>query len=387
MCNKHSAISFGESMKPSRRRPVKAFDRLDRPASLTSRVEQLLRQAIKEGQFVGGRLPTEIELAEQFGVSRETVRLAAHNLQREGLLFKIRRKGTYLRPPSLPERIETQAPGILGYLQAGYAAGPRQEEAVSRQVNALMLQGALEEASSLDFRLAVRHARHDRIGEALQDLRREQHLRGAIFAHYGESKLLRRVQGLGLPAVLLDHDLQLAAISSVRDDSFEAGRLAVRHLAGLRHRRIAFVNWQHEDLNPWRLEGYRQGLRDAGLPRRRAWELAVELTPAGATTAVRQFLALTPRPTALYCFNNSLAGLVIAEVCRRGFKVPGDISIMGGGGEDVTGLTCHQADWHEMGRMAVQVIERALSASGAVAPEHCLCAHELRLGQTTAGLG
>lgn len=372
-------------MRRSRRRTTD-FNRLDRPPSLTSRVEQLLRQAIVEGQFADGRLPTEIELAQQFGVSRETVRLAAHNLQKEGLLFKIRRKGTFLEPPSLPERIDIRAPGILGYLQASYPAGPRQEEVVSRQVNALMLQGALEEASQHGFRLAVRHAQYDRIGEALQDLRREQRLQAAIFAHYGESKLLRRVQGLGLPTVLLDHDLQLARISSVRDDSFEAGRIAVRHLAELGHRRIVFVNWRQEELNPWRLDGYRQGLREAGLPRRRAWELAVALTPAGAATAVRQLLALSPRPTALYCFNNSLAGLVIAELARQGLKVPGDISVMGGGGEDITGLTCHQADWHEMGRMAVQVIQRALGNSDAAAPEHCLCPHELRLGQTTGAV-
>jgi DNA-binding LacI/PurR family transcriptional regulator len=69
-------------------------------------------------------------------------------------------------------------------------------------------------------------------------------------------------------------------------------------------------------LNPWRLQGYRQGLRDAGLPRRRAWELSVELTAQGADAAVKQFLALAPRPTALYCFNNSLANLIIA-VCAR----------------------------------------------------------------------
>ena len=60
------------------------FDRLERPPSLTVRVEQMLRQAIAEGQFVNGKLPTEVELAKQLGVSRETVRLAAENLHAKG---------------------------------------------------------------------------------------------------------------------------------------------------------------------------------------------------------------------------------------------------------------------------------------------------------------
>ena len=73
-------------------------------------------------------------------------------------------------------------------------------------------------------------------------------------------------------------DIVLMDIGMPGLSSFEAARQVVRYLADLGHRRIAFVNWHQEDLNPWRLQGYRQGLRDARLPRRRAWELAVELT-------------------------------------------------------------------------------------------------------------
>ena len=331
------------------------------------------------------KLPTEVELAKQLGVSRETVRLAAENLQREGLLVKIRRKGTFLQPPRLPDRIELVASSCLGYLQAGYPAGPGQEEAVTRLVSALMLQGALQEASRQNFRLVVQHAPYTQIGQALRQVQQEHRLCGVLFAHYGEEKLLRRVSGLGLPTVLLDHDLQWRRIPSVRDDSFEAARMAVRFLAELGHRRVAFVNWRQEELNPWRLQGYRQGLRDAGLVRRRVWELAVELTPAGAGQAVQQFLSLTPRPTALYCFNNSLANLIIEGLRQHGRRVPEEVSVLGGGGEEVPGLTCHQADWSEIGRTAVRLLLQALTAPES--PEHHLCPHTLRVGQTTAPPG
>src|SRR5262245_55261909 len=100
--------------------PTTSLGRIDRPLSLSAQVEQLLRQAIAAGRWPGGRLPTEVDLAEQLGVSRETVRLAAEVLQREGLLVKIRRKGTFIRPAALPEQIEVAPPTALGYLQAGY---------------------------------------------------------------------------------------------------------------------------------------------------------------------------------------------------------------------------------------------------------------------------
>ena len=353
------------------------FDRLNRPASLTRRVEQLLRQAIAEGRFAGGKLPTEMELAEQIGVSRETVRLAAETLQREGLLVKIRRKGTFLAAPQLPEQIET-ASVFVGYLQAGYP-GPQGQDEVSRVMSGLMLQGALEEADRAELQLAVRHAPHTRMGQAFRQLSRSLRLRGLIFASYGEEKLLRQASGLNLPIVLLDHDMRQATAHSIRDDSFAAAREAVAYLAGLGHRRIAFVNWHQTELNPWRLQGYRQGMREAGLPRRRSWELAAELTAAGAARSASGLLALTPRPTAVYCFTNTLARLLIEELRRRGVRVPEDVSVMGGGGEEAPGIACHQADWHQMGRLAMQVLLRAPAE-----PEHHVCPHTIYPGSSAA---
>jgi DNA-binding LacI/PurR family transcriptional regulator/biotin operon repressor len=374
---------MAKSHKP--RRPdepgIRGLGRLERPLSLTARVEQLLRKAIAEGQFEGGRVPTEVELAEQLGVSRETVRLAAEALQRDGLLVKIRRKGTFLQPVTLPDNIQAPRLPVLGYLQAGYPASPGGEEAVTRAVSGLMLQGALEEAAEAGYCLIAQHAPHTQIGRAFRELHQDRKLPGAIFAHYGEEKLLRRAVGLGMQIVLLDHDLPLPGVHSVRDDSFEGARLAVRHLAGLGHRRIAFANWRQTELNPWRLQGYRQGLRDAGLPRRRSWELSVELTEAGARRAAEQFLALAPRPTALYCFTNTLARLVIDELKSRALRVPDDMSVMGGGGEEVAGLACHQADWYEIGRIAVQILLRALEKP-ASQPEHTLCPHTIHAGAT-----
>jgi LacI family transcriptional regulator len=361
--------------------------RIDRPLSLTAQVEQLLRQAIAQGRWAGGRLPTEVELAEQLGVSRETVRLAAEVLQREGLLVKVRRKGTFTQPAQAPLRLKAVEAKLLGYLQIDYWTTRGQEEELSRAFGGLMLQGAIAEAGRAGFRLVVQHTPHTQLRESFDELYQNTSLSGVIFASYGEEKVLRRVVGLGLPAVLLDHDLRLARVNSVRDDSFEDARQAVVYLASLGHRRIAFAHWHQADLNPWRLRGYRQGLRDAKLPRRRRWEILTELTEAGARHVVDEWLGLSPRPTALYCFNNTLARFVTEEVERRGLRVPQDLSVMGAGGEEVPGLTCLQVDWYHMGGAAVQILLRAVADREGHTPEHLLWPHALRLGRTTAAPG
>ena len=107
------------------------------------------------------------------------------------------------------------------------------------------------------------------------------------------------------------------------------------------------------------------------------------MTQTGARQAVQGWLGLVPRPTALICFNNTLAGMVIEELRRRGLRVPDEVSVMGGGGEEVSDVTCHQIDWYLMGRHAVRILVRSLSAPSEQAPEHYLAPPILRLGRTT----
>jgi len=358
--------------------------RLNRPLSLQAQVESVLRAAVAARRFPDDRLPTEVELAEQLGVSRETVRRAAGVLMREGLLVKYRRKGTFLAPLSMALAVP-DAPTCLGYLQASYGTGATNEAAVCRTIDGLILQGAVDEAGRHGMTVLVEHLHSSGGRDVVRHLDRGGRPAGLIFASCGDDKLIRGALGRGVPLVLVDHDLDSSGVSTVRDDSYEGARLAVGHLARSGHRRIAIAYWRQAELNPWRMRGYRQGLRDAGLPRRQRWELLAELNEAGARDAVRQFLALAPRPTALYCFNNALARLVIDEFARQGVRVPEDVSVMGAGGEEVPGLSCTAIDWHAMGRAAVEVLRRHLADNNGP-PEHRLFPHTLNAGRTAAPL-
>lgn len=61
------------------------------------RVESLLRNKILSGQLEPGqKLPTEEELINKFGVSRTTIRNAVSHLESEGLIVKLRSKGTFV---------------------------------------------------------------------------------------------------------------------------------------------------------------------------------------------------------------------------------------------------------------------------------------------------
>lgn len=67
------------------------------PAPLHAQIRENLRERILDGSYPPhARLPAESELGSIFGVSRITVRQALGDLQREGIIFRIPGKGTFV---------------------------------------------------------------------------------------------------------------------------------------------------------------------------------------------------------------------------------------------------------------------------------------------------
>lgn len=70
------------------------------PLPLYHQLERLLAQRIGEGRYRDG-LPGEWELAQEFGISRGTVRQALDRLVRRGLVVRRRGRGSFIAPAPL----------------------------------------------------------------------------------------------------------------------------------------------------------------------------------------------------------------------------------------------------------------------------------------------
>lgn len=113
-------------------------------------------------------------------------------------------------------------------------------------------------------------------------------------------------------------------------DEREAAAAMVQHLVSLGHRRIAHIlgDPQH-GAGTWRLAGYRDGLKRAGLKPDPKCMVQGQFSFESGVAAMRQLLALPQRPTAVFAADDDMAVGAIWAAAEAGVSVPGEISICG----------------------------------------------------------
>lgn len=104
-----------------------------------------LREEIAGGRFPPDRrLPTEAELSARYGVSRQTVRRALQDLVAEGLVFRVRGRGTYATQASPDGRFLQSVGSIDDLLSFAF-------DTLLETVEPLQLRTAIEAASRLQL--------------------------------------------------------------------------------------------------------------------------------------------------------------------------------------------------------------------------------------------
>lgn len=171
----------------------------------------------------------------------------------------------------------------------------------------------------------------------------------------------------GFPFVVVDPRTppppDIAAVSAAHSSG---ARAVADHLISLGHRDIGVIAGPEEWLaGDARLAGHRAALAQAGVLLTRDRLRHVEPTTAQGKRAAAELLDLTPRPTAIVCFNDKVAVGTMQAARERGLRVPQDLSIAGFDDIDLAEatdprLTTVRQPLQEMGRIAVTQLMRVL---------------------------
>ncbi|MEM9529753.1 MAG: LacI family DNA-binding transcriptional regulator [Pseudomonadota bacterium] len=123
---------------------------------------------------------------------------------------------------------------------------------------------------------------------------------------------------------------ELAAYPSVHVDNVAAASEATAYLIAQGHRRIGMIGGSTSSLlTRDREAGYRQAMAQAGLEVASGWMVNGDLSIDGAISATRRLLALTPRPTAVFCTTDEMAIGCLHAARSAGLSIPQDLSLMG----------------------------------------------------------
>ncbi|MET9063916.1 LacI family DNA-binding transcriptional regulator [Streptosporangium sandarakinum] len=171
------------------------------------------------------------------------------------------------------------------------------------------------------------------------------------------------------PTVVVgERETDLGGVDIVVDDDQLGVRLAIDHLVELGHRRIAHVEGSRFSSGWFRCEGYLVAMRRRAL----APYIMVEqgdCTEEGGAAAARVLLTRTPRPTAIFAANDTVAMGVLAAAAELGLRVPEDLSVIGYDNTHLAGaapisLTTVEQPRRNMGRSAAALLSDRIGDPG-----------------------
>lgn len=113
-------------------------------------------------------------------------------------------------------------------------------------------------------------------------------------------------------------------------DNVAAAKAMTEHLIALGHRRIGLIKGSASSpLTRDRLSGYKAALEQAGLRFDNDLVCHGDFTLNAGFIGASKMLAMTDRPTALFCENDEMAIGALKCIREKGLRVPEDISLAG----------------------------------------------------------
>lgn len=143
-----------------------------------------------------------------------------------------------------------------------------------------------------------------------------------------DAKLL--FNGINIPMVVMDWGKDDGKSDLIVDNGREGGYLATTHLIENGHKKIALITGALEKtIVKQRYEGFLQAMSEFGLEVRQEWILNGNFEAEGGFECMKHLLSQADKPTAVFCFNDTMALGAISAVNAAGLQVPQDISVIG----------------------------------------------------------
>ena len=261
-----------------------------------------------------------------------------------------------------------------------------------------LLNGILDELGAHNLHLTIARLPDEQLtGAPSPKTLREWMADGLLvdYTHRIPPPLLEQIRAHQMPAVWLNSH---QPSDCVFPDDQSAAALLTRHLIGLGHRRIAYLDFTNDlnDANAHysmreRMGGYRAAMQEAQLAARvePSVKFSQGVPMAQRTAFVRALLGEAARPTALIFYGDIELDLVAACAPELRLRVPRDLSLASflAPGARYPGLeltTCAVPE-NQMGRVAIEMLRQKIADPTQILAPRPLT-FEFHAGQTATPL-
>jgi LacI family transcriptional regulator len=301
----------------------------------------------------GDSVFAEEKLAIQYGVSPMTIRRALSELTYEGYITRIRKKGTFIKVPTMMNTKKT-----IGILHQHVGLG----------IFPILLEAIENKAYQEGYDLVLNNVGNDFAKQnEIADILVSRKVNGVIFIpvenNDGYDKNIFAINKLvenNIHVIQVDRYVENTDTDYIVTDNFQGAYKIVEHLIQNGHRKIGMISGEYSTTVNNRVEGYKKALSDNGitvdLNMIKIADLTIDKSEYTATKSL-----LEHKPTAIFALNDLVALSVMKTLKQEQLKVPGDISLVGYDNLPVSELldpplTTVAQPIHEMGEKAVEIL-------------------------------
>lgn len=293
---------------------------MDKPKYLMIK-NDLQEKIMKEIYPVDSKIPSEMELTEQYDVSRHTIRQALSKLVVEGYLRTIQGSGNYVSDDYLKNSSHTI--GIVTSYLSNY-------------IFPSIIRGIEKELNAYNYSLMIASTQNnvENEQEILENML-ERDLAGLI-VEPTKSNLINSninyyldIVHKDMPILMLHARYEELDIPYIAMDDFEAGKMATQHLIDLSHKKIAIITKTDDLQGKNRFKGYIAALKNEKMTYQKNHVILYDTERKKELPAfIHKMLSDENPPNAVVCYNDEVAMILIEEIKKIGLKVPEDIAIV-----------------------------------------------------------
>ncbi len=272
-------------------------------------VDILTEEILASDQPTAFPIASEHELCRRFNISRVTVRLALSDLEYRGLIYRKHGKGTFAHGRN------TRAYRNIGLLVKSPPAGEHRPLAeLSRGIQTVL---APLQTGLLTISTSPEEWRPEKV----------RSLGGIVIVpQHVTAKELEIIRDRKLPFLILGESNLSGPLIAMGQR--EAAAKMTERLLELGHRRLALLSGCDPEMDATKRLGVHNALKAAGIDSASIPEISSHQDEGGILLAAKKLLQLSPRPTAVVAFDDSLAAMLSCEaIHHEGIKVPDEMSI------------------------------------------------------------